>query len=162
MKEWKNVQQKLFSENKKPEEICRLRTEYTMEWYIGKAVFNKRLYYILSFVGILCPLINAIAASCTTEINMVIVVLSSFTSLATSLLALTNARRKWENYRSAAEFLKREYTLFQARVGPYGGEQRVSAYLNTIEDFMNKTHANWQKNFKKNEEKKEGEETANT
>jgi len=102
----------------------------------------------------LCPLINVILASCQADMNMAIVILSSITSLATSLLAITNARQKWENYRSAAEFLKREYTLFQARVGLYGEEQRVSAYLNTIEDFMNKVHVNWQKNFKKNKGKK--------
>ena len=153
MREWKNVQS-LFSVDKAPEEICRLRTEYSMEWYIRKSVFNKRLYYTFSFLGILCPLINVVLASCEADMNMAIVILASLTSLATSLLALTNARQKWENYRSAAEFLKREYTLFQARVGLYGGEQRVSVYLNTIEDFMSKVHVNWQKNFKTNKDKK--------
>ena len=153
MREWKDVQS-LFSEDKYPEEICRLRTEYSMEWYIRKAVFNKWLYYTFSFLGILCPLINVILASCEADMNLAIVILASLTSMATSLLALTNARQKWENYRSAAEFLKREYTLFQARIGLYGGDQRVSAYLNTIEDFMSKVHVNWQKNFKTNKDKK--------
>lgn len=153
MREWKDVQS-LFLENKEPEEICVLRTKYAMEWYIRKAVLNKRLYYIFSLLGMLCPLVNVILVSCQSDMNMAIVILSSLTSLATSILTLTNARQKWENYRSAAEFLKREYTLFQARVGVYGGDQRVSAYLNTIEDFMNKIHMNWQKIFKKSEGKK--------
>ena len=153
MKEWKEVQV-LFSENRSPEEICRIRTEYSLEWYIRKANFNKRLYYTFSFAGMLCPLINVVLASCQADTNMAIVVLSSVTTLATSLLAITNARMKWENYRSAAEFLKREYTLFQARVGAYGEEQRVSAYLNTTETFMDKIHANWQKTFKKDPSKK--------
>lgn len=155
MNEWKDVQI-LFSEYKEPEEICRLRTEYSMKWYIRKAVSNKRLYYGFSFVGMLCPLVNVVLASSRgkEDYSMAIVILSSITSLTASLLAITNARLKWENYRSAAEFLKREYTLFQARVGVYGEEHRVSAYLNTTEAFMNKVHADWQKTFKKDKGKK--------
>ena len=54
MREWRDVQA-LFSENKTPEEICRIRTQYTMEWYIRKANWNKRIYYGLSFIGMLPP-----------------------------------------------------------------------------------------------------------
>ncbi len=156
MKEWKDVQM-LFAKSNTPEEICRIRTEYSMEWYIRKAVFNKWLYYIFSFVGMLCPLINVVLASCQADNDVAIVILSAATTLSASLLAVTNAKLKWENYRSAAEFLKREYTLFQARTGVYGGEQRVSAYLNTIEAFMDKVHTNWQKTFKKDKAKKKKE-----
>jgi len=156
MKEWKDVQV-LLSEDKTPEELCKIRTEYSMEWYIRKAVFNKWLYYIFTFLGSLCPLVNVVLASCQVDTNMAIVILSAVTTLSASILAISNARLKWENYRSAAEFLKREYTLFQARTGVYDGEQRVSAYLNTIEEFMDKVHANWQKTFKEDKEKKKKE-----
>ena len=156
MKEWSEVQV-LFSENKQPEEICKIRTEYTMKWYIRKANWNKHIYYWFSFIGMLCPLANAILAVCW-ENQIAIVVLSSITSLAASLLAITNARLKWENYRSAAEFLKREYTLFQARVGLYGESQRVSVYLNVTEEFMGKVHANWQKYFNEDKSTKKAEE----
>ena len=156
MKEWKEVQV-LFEENKSPEEICGIRTKYAMAWYIRKANKNKRLYYWFSFIGMICPLINVVSAACWDN-NIIIVVLSSITSLAASLLALTNARVKWENYRSAAEFLKREYTLFQGRVGLYGEDQRVSVYLNVIEEFMGKVHANWQKYFDENKPAKRADE----
>lgn len=162
MKEWKEVQV-LFVENKTPEEICEIRTKYTMEWYIRKAICNKRIYYALSFIGILCPLANVVAVSCSQN-NSVAMILASITSVATSSLAITNARMKWENYRSAAEFLKREFTLFQARVGQYSGEQRVATYLNTTEEYMEKVHSNWQKYFVESKtenglEKKEGHES---
>lgn len=156
MSEWKEIQA-LFEVNKTPEEICEIRTRYAMRWYIRKANWNKRIYYIFSFIGIICPLANVVVASCG-KINLAIVILASVTSLATSLLALTNARMKWENYRSAAEFLKREYTLYQARVGTYGDNQRVSAYLNTTEGFMGEVHSNWQNLFDKGDSGKEPEE----
>lgn len=156
MKEWKDIQV-IFSENKTPEEICRLRTKYTMEWYIRKATLNKRIYYGLSIIGVLCPLVNVVLASCESECNVGIIIASSVTSLAASLLAITNARLKWENYRTAAEFLKREYTLFQAHAGVYRYEERASIYLHTTEDFMGKIHANWQKYFKKEKAKKKSD-----
>ena len=139
-----------FADDKKPEEICKIRTQYAMRWYIRKANWNKKIFYIFSFVGVLCPLINAVLAA-GWNYKIVTVILASITSFVTSVLALTNARSKWENYRSAAEFLKREYTLFQAEVGLYGGEERVSVYLHTIEAFMMQIHVNWQKIFEKDD-----------
>lgn len=147
MKEWKEVQV-LFAENKTPGQICVLRTEYAMKWYIRKANWNKWCYYVFSFIGMLCPLVSAVCAVCI-ECTALTVILSSITSLAASLLALTNARLKWENYRSAAEFLKREFTLFQARAGVYAGERKEEIYLCTIEEFMEQTHVKWQKIFEK-------------
>lgn len=155
MGEWKEVQS-LFMENNLPEQICKSRTEYAMRWYIKRANVNKWIYYCFSFIGMLCPLVNAVLAVCM-ECKVTTVLLSSITSFATSTLAITNARSKWENYRSAAEFLKREYTLFQAKVGVYNEDQRTSVYLQTIEDFMQKVHINWQKIFEKDASKKKSE-----
>jgi len=128
-----------------------------MEWYIRRAVWNKRIYYAFSFIGVLCPLANVVMASCVDN-KLIVVILASITSFATSLLAITNARMKWENYRTAAEFLKREFTLFQARVGQYAGDQRVSAYLNTTEEYMDKVHSNWQKYFEEDKTENKPEE----
>lgn len=155
MREWKEIKG-LFAENKTPGEVCVFRTEYAMKWYIRRAVKNKRLYYFFSFTGMFCPLISAVLSVCV-ESKVLTVVLASITSLATSLLALTNARLKWENYRSAAEFLKREFTFYQAKTGDYAGDQRDEVYLYTIEAFMQQTHVNWQKIFKKDDPEDEKE-----
>lgn len=75
--------------------------------------------------------------------------------MAASILAITNAKSKWENYRSAAEFLKREYTLFQSGTGVYNEADRASVYLQKIEDFMQVIHVNWQKIFDKEGDRKQ-------
>lgn len=154
MREWKEVQV-LFEQNKTPEQICVLRTEYAMKWYIRKANWNKWCYYIFSFIGMLCPLVSAVCAVCM-DCKAITVILSSITSLAAWLLALTNARLKWENYRSAAEFLKREFTLFQARSGIYAEVRKEETYLCTIEEFMQQTHVKWQKTFAKESSEEDG------
>lgn len=153
MKEWKEVQC-LLTDGKSPEQICKARTVYSMKWYVEKANFNKWIFYVFSIIGIACPLINAVLVVCC-DCKMITVLLSSITSMAASILAITNAKSKWENYRSAAEFLKREYTLFQSRTGVYNEADRASVYLQKIEDFMQVIHVNWQKIFDKEGDRKQ-------
>lgn len=145
MSEWNNAKC-LFAENELPEQICKIRTEYALQWYIKKANHNKRLYYIFSLTGIFCPLLNTVLAVCGT-CDCITVILSSVTTLAASCLALTNARGKWENYRSAAEYLKKEYILFQAQVPPYESSKRAEKYLTNIESYMMQTHVKWMQMF---------------
>lgn len=153
MKEWKEVQC-LLTDGKSPEQICKARTVYSMKWYVEKANFNKWIFYVFSIIGIACPLINAVLVVCC-DCKMITVLLSSITSMAASILAITNAKSKWENYRSAAEFLKREYTLFQSGTGVYNEADRASVYLQKIEDFMQVIHVNWQKIFDKEGDRKQ-------
>lgn len=145
MKEWKEVQC-LLSDGITPEQMCRIRTEYAMKWYVESANLNKWIYYIFSVIGVLCPLVNAVLVICC-DCKLITVLLSSITSFAASMLTLTNAKSKWENYRSAAEFLKREYVLFQSEIGVYHDNNRAETYLQVIEDFMQIVHVKWQKIF---------------
>lgn len=126
--------------------ICRIRTEYCMEWYTEKARKNKKLYYFLTTVGLVCPLLNAVLAVCI-DCKAATVTLSGITTLAAAALGMTNAQSKWENYRSAAEFLKTEYTMFKGKVEPYDKKGRGAVYIKTIEEFMRETHMRWKKNF---------------
>lgn len=147
MNEWKEVLC-LFSDDVTPEQMCKIRTVYALKWYVEKANMNKWIYYCFSVIGILCPLVNAVLVVCC-EYKLITVLLSSITSMAASMLAITNAKSKWENYRSAAEFLKREYVLFQSGTGVYRDENRSAIYLQTIEDYMQIIHTKWQKIFDK-------------
>lgn len=148
MKEWDEVQILFAAKESDAEEICTNRTKYALKWYIKKAILNKWIFYILTSISIASPLLSTVLVQvCKDGKELVTVILAAMTTLATSVLAMTNARMKWDNYRSAAEFLKTEYTLFQARVEPYNGEDRTSVYLNKIEDSMKQTHSKWEKRF---------------
>ncbi len=155
MNEWEQVYQTFFvkmdgdgEENKDldTDAICRIRTEYCMEWYTKKARKNKLLFYFFTTIGLVCPLLNAVLAVCI-ECRAATVILSGITTLATAVLGMTNAHSKWDNYRSAAEFLKAEYTLFKGKVEPYDKKGRGAVYIKTIEEFMRETHMRWKKNF---------------
>lgn len=155
MSEWKDVQKLFVDENTSAGEICRIRTEYALEWYIRKANWNKWVFYILTSISIVCPLLNAVVAV-VCEGKLAVVILASITTLATSIVGMTNSQMKWDNYRTAAEFLKAEYILFQACVEPYNSDDRTSVYLKNIEEFMMQIHIKWEKGFQKKNEGDDG------
>lgn len=143
--EWEQVKNLLKIKDKK--EVCDMWTEYCLQWYSEKAIKNKRRFYFFSIVSIVCPLLNTVE-TVWFDCAKIAVILSSLTALSSALLALFNARDKWNNYRSAAEFIKNEYMLYQAYAAPYGNEEnRDEIYLKTIGDFMQKTHKKWQTYF---------------
>ncbi len=152
MSEWKEVQKLFVDENTSAVEICRIRTEYAMEWYIRKAVWNKYFFYILTGISMVCPMLSAVAAV-VCEGKLAAVILASVTALATSIVGMTRSQTKWNHYRTAAEFLKSEYMLFQARVEPYHSDARAAVYMKTIEQFMRGIHVRWEKGFQNKDDK---------
>lgn len=143
--EWNQVKKLLKIQDKK--EVCNIWTEYCLQWFTKKAIINKRRFYLFSIVSIVCPLLNTIE-TVWFDYAEIAVILSSLTALSSALLALFNAREKWNNYRSAAEFIKNEYMLYQAYAAPYENEKcRDEIYLKTIGDFMQRTHKKWQTYF---------------
>ena len=152
MSEWKEVQNLFVDDNISALEICRIRTEYALEWYIRKAIWHKYLFYILTGISMVCPLLNAVAAV-VCDGKLAAVILASVTTLATSILGMTRSQVKWNNYRTAAEYLKSEYVLFEAKVEPYNSDARAVVYMKTIEQFMRNIHIRWENGFQKKDEK---------
>ena len=135
--------------------ICSLRTENCLEWYTRRAVFYKRMFNILSVVNLGVPLVSTALMSLGRgkEIG---IILSAITSLSTSLLALYNVREKWTMYRTAAEHIKSQYSLYCGEVFPYDGQDGHAKYLTMLETYMAGIHIQWydmQKEEKKEEKR---------
>ncbi len=143
---------------KEPVEICSLRTENCLEWYTRKAIFYKRMFYILSIINLGVPLASTIFMSLKSDTNIGIV-LATITSLSASLLALYNMREKWTMYRTAAEYIKSQYCLYCGKVYPYDEEDAHVKYLTLLEKYMASVHVQWYSLQKENKEKEEDSET---
>lgn len=125
-----------------PKEICKIRTQYCIEWYTRNAVKYKCLFFILSIVNIAIPQISTLVmlggGGAIFSATM-----SSIVSFSAALLALLNVRDRWTSYRSAAENIKREYTLYCSRTAPYQGDEAHLLYLQTLEQSMAEEHRHW-------------------
>ena len=133
---------------KKPEEICCLRTQNCLEWYVRKAIYYKYMFYILSIINLALPLLSALIIVFNEKSNMG-AILAAIASLSASLLALYNARDKWTNYRTAAENIKKQYSLYCGKVAPYDDENAHTRYLLMLEQYMSEVHLQWYNTQKK-------------
>ncbi len=133
---------RLIEYGKTPEQICYHRTMNCLEWYIRKAIFYKRIFYLLSMVNLLLPLLSTAIMAWKKDSDIGII-LSACTSLSASLLALFNARDKWTSYRTAAENIKRQYALYCAKVEPFDDENAHSRYIMLLEQYMTEVHTHW-------------------
>lgn len=125
-----------------PAAICRLRTRYCVEWYTKKAVEYKYIFLILSIVNVAVPQISAIIAL-QGMCNLASAIMASIVSFSTALLALLNVKERWTAYRSAAENIKRQYTLYCMQAPPYHGEEAHRLYLQVLEKGMAEEHGRW-------------------
>lgn len=124
--------------------ICQSRTEYSLRWYTKKALLYKNLFYTFSVINIVAPLISSAVTSCL-QWNCAGVVISVLGSSSASLLVLFNMKDKWSTYRTAAEYIKSQYTLYLARIEIYSGENPEKQYLSMLEAYMQNIHNHWLK-----------------
>lgn len=137
---------------KDTEELINNRVACCMEWYIRKACFYKKVFYIGSSIALVCPLIVSIVAginALTDDISIycqiIIIVLGGISSAVTGFLALFHANEKWVEYRAAAEYLKKEITLYKAGIGEYQNRESHLVFLNNVEQYMSKENIEWKK-----------------
>ena len=145
-----NLHEKLYDKDDKPvieNEYLLKRFEQSVLWYAKKANHCKNWYYFLSVVGIILPLsiplLNLFEHS---AITLVITLVSVFTSFVTALLSLMKFHDKWINYRSVAETLQTELTLYISKCGDYSddsSQQRDQLFAERIENHMGSAHVKW-------------------
>lgn len=124
------------------EDICKFRTRYCIEWYSRKAITYKRAFIILSIINVAIPQISTIVVL-QSDCSLTSAIMSAIVSVSASLLALLNVKDRWTSYRTAVEFIKKQYTLYCVRAVPFQGDDAHSIYLNMIEQYMTEEHGHW-------------------
>ena len=79
-------------------------------------------------------------------IKLLITLVSVFTSFVTALLSLLKSHDKWINYRSVAEALQTELTLYISKCGDYADctdEEKNQLFAERIETLMGNEHIKW-------------------
>ena len=119
-----------------------LRLEQQIEWYDRKSTYAKRWYHRLKVTQILVAAaipvtVAANAAQITAAVlGATIVVFEGFQQLF-------QFHSNWTTYRSTCERLKHERYLYEARGGPYGGNNPDARLAERVEGLVSQEHAAW-------------------
>lgn len=137
-----------------PDETLKARIQSSGEWYIRGAFRYKRLFYTLSFAGIVIPVLVTAAngiLTAETQANLVknlTIICSALTALSTALLSFSKCREKWTLYRTSIEKIKKELVLYWAGKQE---EAELKNLINRLEKVMEEEKAEWVKIEKKDE-----------
>lgn len=135
------------------EDNCVIQDKYIRErfyqsacWYLRHAIFYKWLFKITSIINIILPAIVTLFNSLwnTDEFcKWVVTVLSLVTSVLGAIISFLKAHDKWINYRTVAEQLQRELSIFIVGYGNYSQNKNERIFLEHIEAIMDKEQENW-------------------
>lgn len=126
--------------------ILSTRIRTCLEWYIEDAAKYKFLCKTLGIIGIILPLVITVinAWRPVGEIDNLrantITILSAITSFIASLQAFLSLQEKWILYRSTAEEIKRELTLYRAGIH---NNDALYSFVVKIEQIMAQEKEEW-------------------
>lgn len=136
-----------------PQEFINERAASCLRWYIRKACYYRGMFYTCSLITLLAPLIssvivgfNSLLGHTSVIIQIITIILGVVSSAATGVLALFHAQEKWTRYRSASEYLKREFALYKAGADKYDQRDAHILFLKNIEEYMMNENLEWQDN----------------
>lgn len=141
-----------------PNETERLRIQSCVEWYIEHAILYKWIFYSLSIIGIVLPLvvtaINAVGNEEKTR--FVTIICSVLISLCASLLTLTKCHEKWTLYRSTLESMKRVLMHYWCEKEE---NREIRDLILELEECMEAEHLKWAEFVTAKESSKNNEKT---
>lgn len=129
------------------------RIKSTGEWYIEKATHYKRIFYVLSMMAIVLPLvisaINVLGEDYGACIRVITTIGSTMVAMATGILTFTKCREKWTLYRSSIEKMKKELSLYS--VGEKDDEA-LHKMVCRLEEMMEDERNKWREIQQENEQ----------
>lgn len=131
------------------------RIQICGNWYIKKANRCKHIFYILSLVNILFPLIITCANAVSENmelIKLISVLCSTITAACSSILTFTKVLDKWNLYRTTIESIKSRLALHWATDSK---EQNENQLMKDIEVLMQEESSKWKILLMDNEDNKE-------
>ncbi len=138
----------------------RIRYEQSVKWYIRRANYHRKMYYLFSVLGIIFPgfiiIVNSANEYYDFPNKLVVTILSVLTTIVMSILTLYKFHNKWIHYRFIAEILQSELSLYIGNVGKYDTvkEQKNKIFIMTIEDIIKNELSDWTKMVNKSSDER--------
>ncbi len=129
------------------EEYLKQRVDDQISWYSKKSSSNQKwfkrirfleIYLSASLVLLAVFLDNSVMKYGSAIIETILTILSG-------IIGLNKFQENWIQYRTTAEWLKKEKYLFITKSGAYREDKNFSDFVITVENELSKEHSQWAK-----------------
>ena len=122
------------------------RLDGQIAWFDAKSLSHQRAYKRLRLLEIFAAACIPFVAGISDRhpsLPILLGVLGVVVVIVESVLALNRHQELWTEYRATCEALKGEKFLYEAKAGPYDGEDRFARLVERVESRLQSENAQW-------------------
>ena len=121
------------------------RYEKELDWYDQKAVHNKKIHDLLQVVVIVFSAVTPVLILINESNLRIFAVLTSvIIAISTSAIKTFRFHENWLNYRTTAETMRREHSLYNTGAGDYSdADDRQRFFVERIESLISRESTKW-------------------
>ncbi len=129
------------------EQYLAQRVQDQIAWYDQKSSWNQRQYKRLKLTVIILsvtiPFLTGLIEKFGLPLTILVGIMGVCIAIIEGLQSLYKYHDNWLEYRKAAELLKREQLLFNARSGPYKTDFSLANLVERCENIMGLENQQW-------------------
>jgi hypothetical protein len=121
------------------------RVQDQIAWYDRKGAFNKRWFISLRAVEMASAATVPFLAGFTGNpwMSRTVGVIGIIITVSAGMTHLCQFQKRWIEYRTNTESLKKEKFLFVTRTKPYNGDDAFSLFVQRVENMVSKEVGVW-------------------
>jgi len=140
------------------DEYIKLRLDSEIDWYDKKSQKNKRGYYTLRILEIVCaisiPFIMGYVSDLTPGLKFTAALLGVVVGVISGFLGLFQAQENWVSYRTTCETLRHEKYFYLTKSKPYDCDDPFPLLVERVEILISKENTSWSQMLKSKEKSK--------
>ena len=128
------------------EEYLKQRVEDQITWYSKKSTSNQKYFKIISFIEI-CLSASLVLLAVFFDDSIIkygSAIIGTALSILSGIMGLNKFQENWIQYRTTAEWLKKEKYLYTTKSGAYK-DKKFSCFVETVENELSKENSQWAK-----------------
>lgn len=124
------------------DKFVRDRYEPELAWYDTKSLHNQKWAKIYQVGIIILSAITPVLAAL--ELKWPTITASAFVTIMVGILRYYKFEELWQGYRTTCETLKKEKTLFDAKITPYDkADDAMKMFMTRVDGMISKEHTSW-------------------
>lgn len=129
------------------EEYLKQRVDDQISWYSKKSSSNQKYSKTIRFIEICLSAALVLLAVFLDNSIMKYgsAIIGTVLSILSGIMGLNKFQENWIQYRTTAEWLKKEKYLYTTKSGAYKESKGFSCFVETVENELSKENSQWAK-----------------